>query len=115
MVAAAVSAVEGLLFLGYAVLEIANLTDTRMAMGLTTAGFFLLYGAVLVVCGWRLTRLDSWARSPLVFAQLIHLGLAWSFWGESTRPVSIALALGAVVVLGGIFHPASIDALADDE
>ena len=107
--------VQGLLFLGYAVLEVAHLSDSRMAMGLTTSAFFGLYGAVLALCAWRLTRLDSWARSPLVFAQLVHLGLAWSFWGGSTRPISVALVVAAVIVLAGVFHPASIDALDDED
>lgn len=113
-VAATVAAVQGLLFLAYAVLEIAHLSGTRLAMGLTTTGFFAVYGAGLVFCAWRLTRLDAWARSPLVFAQLIHLGLAWNFWGGSTKPVSVALVIAAVVVLAGIFTPASVDALADE-
>ena len=110
-VAATVAAVQGLLFVGYAVLEIANLSGSRVAMGVTTSGFFGLYGVGLIVCAWRLTRLESWARAPLVLAQLIHLGLAWSFWGGSTRPVSVVLLLAAAIVLAGVFHPASIDAL----
>jgi hypothetical protein len=49
-----------------------------------------------------------------VVAQLIQLLVAWSFVGGSTTPVAIGLALSAVLVLVGIFHPASLDALADD-
>lgn len=113
-VAATVAGVQGLLFLGYAVLEIAHLSGERVAMGLTTTGFFAMYGAGLIFCAWRLTRLDSWARSPVVLAQLIHLGLAWNFWGGATRPVSVALAIGALVVVAGIFHPLSIDALSEE-
>ena len=105
-VAATVAAVQGLLFLAYAVLEIAHLSGGRVAMGLTTTGFFAVYGAGLVFCAWQLTRLESWARSPVVLAQLIHLGLAWNFRGGSTMPVAIALLVCAIVVLAGVFHPA---------
>ena len=111
VVASSLAAVQGLVFLGYAVLEIARTDADRLAMGVTTSVFFGLYGLALVLCGWRLTRLDSWARSPVVLAQLIHLGLAWSFWGPETRAVSIGLAMVAVVVLAGVLHPASIAAL----
>lgn len=114
VVAATVAGVQGLLFVGYAVLELAHLTGSRVAMGLTTSGFFGIYGLALLLCAWRMARLDSWARSPLVLAQLIHLGLAWNFWGGSTRPVSVAIVVSAGVVLAGIFHPASISALAED-
>lgn len=83
-------------------------------MGATTSIFFLLYGLGLVLCAWRLSRAEAWARSPVVLAQLIHLGLAWSFWGPETRWVSIGLALVSGIVLIGLFHPASVRALADE-
>ena len=80
-------------------------------MGVTTTVFFLVYGAGLAFCAWRVTRLESWARAPLVLAQLIQLGVAWSFRGGSSTPVAVGLALVAVLVIAGIFHPASLDAL----
>lgn len=113
MVAASVAGLQGLLFVGYAVLEIARTDADRVAMGATTSLFFLLYGLGLLLCSWRLVRLDSWARSPVVLAQLIHLGLAWSFWGPETWAVSVVLVVASVVVLAGLFHPASVQALAD--
>lgn len=111
VVAAGLAGVQGVLMLAYAVLEIASTPATRLAMGATTSAFFALYGLALLLCAWRLLRLESWARSPVVLAQLIHLGLAWSFWGGSTRAVSVALAVAAVVVIAGILHPASIAAV----
>jgi hypothetical protein len=47
-------------------------------------------------------------------AQLIQLGVAWSFWGGSSTPAAVALAVVALVVLVGVFHPASLAALSDD-
>ena len=40
--------------------------------------------------------------------------MAWSFRGGDTTVVAIAIAVVAVVVLAGLFHPASVEALADD-
>ena len=81
---------------------------------LTTAVFFLGYGAGLLLCAWQLTRRASWARSPVILAQLIQLGLAWSFWGGDTTLVAIALAVVALVVGAGVLHPDSMRALADE-
>ncbi|QZY30161.1 hypothetical protein [Nocardioides coralli] len=93
--------------------EVATLASTRLAMGLTTAAFFAVYGVGLLLCAWQLARRESWARSPVVLAQLIQLGLAWSFRGDGTTWVAILLAVAGVVVIAGVLHPASLEALAD--
>ena len=54
--AASVTAVEGLVLLALAVLEIASLTGGRLTMGLTTALFFAAFGLLLMACGWLITR-----------------------------------------------------------
>jgi hypothetical protein len=113
-VASSIVAVEGLLLLAYAVLELASIGTGRVAMGLTTSVFFAIYGAGLVACAWAVSRRHSWARSPIVLAQLIQLGVAWSFRGGDTTLVAVAIAVVAVVVLAGLFHPASLEALSDD-
>ncbi len=111
LVAASLVAVEGLLLLGYAVLEAVNADADRLAVAVTTGTFFLLYGGGLMLCAWGLLLRHSWARSPIVLAQFIQLGVAWSFWGGDTTAVALGLALVAVVVLVGVFHPASLQAL----
>ena len=114
IVAASLVTVEGLLLLVFAVLELASLDSDRLAMGATTSIFFLVYGAGLLLCAWSLVRAQSWARSPVVLTQLIGLGVAWSFRGGDTTAVAVAIAVVAGVVLAGLFHPASLAALADD-
>jgi zinc transporter ZupT len=49
-----------------------------------------------------------------VFAQLIQLLIAFSFWGGSTKAVAIALAVAAVGVLACVFQKASTEALTDN-
>ena len=114
-VAASLAAVEALIFVILAVAEIAAFQGDKVVMGATTTIFFLGYGAGLAVCAWFLARLRSWARAPIVVAQLIQLLVAWSFRGGQTTWVAVALAVVAAVVLAGIFHPQSLDALAEDD
>jgi hypothetical protein len=111
VVAASLVAVEGGLLLMYALLEMGSLSADRLTMGITTAAFFAVYGAGLLVCTWQLTGGRSWARSPIVLAQLIQLGVAWSFRGDDTTWVAICLAVVALVVIAGVLHPASVEAL----
>jgi len=115
LVAASLVAVEGLLLLGYGVLEAFALTSGRVTMGVTTAVFFAAYGAGLVACAWGLATLRTWARGPALLAQLIQLGVAWSFRGGDTTPVAAGLAVVSVITVVGLLHPASTRALVGDE
>ena len=47
----------------------------------------------------------------MLLAQLIQLGLAWSFREGGTVVAAIGLAVVAIIVLAGLFHPASMQAL----
>jgi hypothetical protein len=114
LVAAVLAALEAAVFVVTALLEIVSISGLRVTMGVTTALFFLGYSAALGLCAWGLTRLAGWSRAPVVLAQLIQLGVAWSFRGGETTAVTVVLALVAIVVLAGIFHPASTRALVDD-
>ena len=109
--AAVVAALQGLGLLGYGVLELFSLTSGRVTMGVTTAAFFAAYAAMLLVGAWGLLGLHSWARGPVVLAQLVWLGVAWSFRSGGTPWVALLLAVSAVVAVGGLLAPASIAAL----
>jgi hypothetical protein len=99
-----------LLLEGFSLLP--SLSGERAAVGVTSVAFFLLYGGALGWCAWNLRRQRSWARSPVVLAQLIQILTATSFWGGATTYVAVALIFVGVVVLAGIFHPDSLAALA---
>jgi len=109
--AAGLTLVEGLLTVMYGIGEAVHITSDRVVMGVTTSIFFVAYGAAMMVCAWGLNRLRTWARGPVLLAQLILLGLAWSFREGDTLPVAIGLAVPAVIVLVGMLVPSSVDAL----
>ena len=109
--AAGMTFVEGLLTVLFGLTEAVQLDSDRLVMGLTTTLFFLVYGAALVVCSWGMNTLRPWSRGPVLLTQLVWLGLAWSFRDGRTFPVAVVLAIMAAIVLAGLLHPRSIDAL----
>jgi hypothetical protein len=115
VVAASLAAVEGVLVVAYGVLLAADVHADRATMGVTTSVFFILLGALLAGCAWYVVHGRTWARSPIVVAQVMALGLAWNFLGGSTTWVSVVLAVVSVVVLVGLLHPASVEALGDQD
>ena len=110
-VAAGLTLVEGLLTFVYGLGQVLNLDSDQLVIGLSTSVFFLAYGAGLLACSWGLNADRPWARGPVLLAQLIWLGLAWNFREGGTLLVAIFLAVFAVVVLAGLLHPRSIEAL----
>ncbi len=114
LVGVVLAAVEGTVLAGYGVAEALFLSGDRLTMGLTTAVFFLAYGVGLFVVAWAAWRLAAWARAPLVMAQLIQLGVAWSFRGGSTTPAAAVLAVVALVALASLLHPDTTRVLVGD-
>ena len=111
VVACSLVALEAVSLVIFGVVELRSLETSKLTMGLTTSLFFAVYGVGLAVFAWLLYRLQSWTRAPVVLAQLIQLGVAWSFRSGATAFVSVVLTVVAVVVLVGVFHPASLRAV----
>jgi hypothetical protein len=118
-VAVALTALESVLLVVLSVVQIVNFSGDRVAMNVTVVAFFLICAAGLALCARALVLGQSWARSPIVLAQLIQLGVAWSFVqadaGKGDKTVAWFLAALSVVVLVGIFHPRSLARLAQDD
>jgi hypothetical protein len=114
LVASLVVALQGLGMIVFAVLEVANTSSAHVGVAVTTAIFFLVVGAGLLLFARGLARVRSWARGPVVAAELIELLTGYSFVGGNTTLVGVVLAVVAVVVLICVFHPASIRAMAAD-
>jgi hypothetical protein len=109
-----VVAAEGLVLIVLGIAEAFTIHGSRLVLGLTTAAFFVGYGAGLGFVARGLSRASTWSRGPAVFAQLIQILVAYSFWGGSTTAVAIALAVAALGVLACVFQKVSTEALADD-
>jgi hypothetical protein len=109
--AAGLTLVQGLLTAMYGIGEAVHISSQRLVMGVTTSVFFVVYGAAMVLCAWGLNRLRTWARGPVLLAQLMFLGLAWNFREGDTLPLAIAMAVPAALVLVGMLMPSSVDAL----
>lgn len=112
-VAASLVAVQGVVLVGLAVADLANVDPDRRSVAIAGAVFFGGYGIALLACAFALVRRVSWVRGPVLLTQLVQLGIAWNvrdFW-----PLAVPVAVAALVVLAGMLHPASIDALAADE
>jgi hypothetical protein len=110
-VALALTLLEGAGLVVYGLALIPAMSGEKIAMGATTPLFFLCYGTFLGFCAWQLHRLRTWARAPVVLAQLIQMLVGASFRGGSTTVVAVVAVVVAVIVLAGIFHPASMGAL----
>ena len=109
-VAAALVGLQGVVLAVWAALVLVHIST----MSVTTALFFLVYGAALGACAYGLLRLQSWSRAPIVLTQLITLGLAWDA-RHSNAPVAVALAVVALVALGCVLNRTSLAALSSDE
>jgi peptidoglycan/LPS O-acetylase OafA/YrhL len=115
LVAAVLVGLEGLFVCVLAVLEVVALDTDRVALGITTALFFLVLGAGLMFCAWGLFRVRSWARGPVVATELIGVLLSFSFWGGETTLAAVVILLVSLAGLVGVLHPASTRALAADD
>jgi hypothetical protein len=82
-------------------------------VAISGAVFFAGYGAGLLACAVALVRRVAWVRGPVLLTQLVQLGLAWNV--RDFLPLAIPMALAAVVVIAGMLHPASIDALTAED
>lgn len=111
LVAAGVTFAQGLLTAVFGISEAFSISSHRLVLGVTNTAFFVAYGAALVFCAWGLHAVRPWARGPVLFAQLLWLGLAWNFRHGSTWPISAGMAASALVVLTGLLHRRSMAVL----
>ena len=113
-VAAGLTALEGVLVVAYAVVGVLALSGSHRGAGVAAVVFFLAYGVALTLFARALTRLRPWARSPILLTQVIGVLVVWNFGALLSTPLAVGVTVAAVVVLGGLFHPASVRALARD-
>jgi hypothetical protein len=107
VMAAALLALEAVIALGYAALEVGQVRMTRAAVGVGVAILMAGFGLLLLLVARGVFRGKRWSRGPAVATQLILLPIAWSFRGGVTTWVSVTLAALAIAVLVGVLHPRS--------
>lgn len=114
LVAAVIVSVEAFVFGVLAVLELFSVSSDRVGLGVVVTVFLVAVAAGLLWAAWQVAHGEAWARSPLVLAQLIQLGLAWNFRGDPAW-LAPAIAVPAVVVLACLISPPVTRALSDDQ
>ena len=103
-----------MIFLLLGVLTLADVDGANALSDVGIALFLGVYGAAQLYACRRLLAWQAGARSPLVFTQLILLGLAWGL-KDSDRPwLGVVMAVGAAVALIGLLAPAVTRALTVD-
>jgi hypothetical protein len=107
VLAAAALALEALIALGYAALEIGQIQMSRAVVGVGVTILMACFGLFLLLVARNVLRGRRWSRGPAVATQLILLPLALSFAGGGTTWVSVVLAILAIAVLVGVLHPRS--------
>ncbi|MDN5745484.1 MAG: hypothetical protein L0H31_10235 [Nocardioidaceae bacterium] len=108
-VVSSVVAVQGVILLALAAVEMVDAEEGRRALAWSTAGFFAVYGAVLLAAAVGLMRRGHWVRGSVLITQLIALGLAWNI--REHVAAAIMLALAAIIAIAGMLHPDSVAAL----
>jgi hypothetical protein len=107
VVAAVLLALEALIALAYAALEIGQVRVSRAVVGVGVTILMAVFGVLLLFVARGVFRGKRWSRGPAVATQLILLPLALSFAGGGTTWVSFCLAVMAIAVLVGVLHPRS--------
>lgn len=109
--AVVVVALESAALLAFGVAEFTKVDPAHASVAVTSGGFFVLYAAGLALAARALLRLRGWSRGPVVLAQFIQLGVAWSFFGHDTKGVAVLLAIAALGVLVVVLSPTTTDLL----
>jgi hypothetical protein len=109
--AAVLVGLEALALLVFATAAVFTIDSDRIVLGATNAAFFFVYAFGLGLCARGLARLRSWCRGPIVLTQIIQLGIAWSFVGQGTGWLTVALTVPALLVLACVLAPSTTSAL----
>ncbi len=112
VLAVSLVALQGLALIGLGVFSLASLTRERFALGVGVGLFFLAFACLLLAAARAIHRGETWGRGPVLLAQLIQLGLAWTNRQELPLLLTGALVVTAVVAVLGVVHPASVERLA---
>lgn len=108
---AGITALLGLAAIAFGVVQAFNVEPRRWVVGVGTAILITGYGALLLVTANGLRRARRWSRGPAVAVHLLHLPVAYGFWGPPTTWVAAVLGGSALVCLVALLTPTATAAL----
>lgn len=114
-IAAAIIGIEALVYLVFGVIAIASLSDKAAGDSIGVGLFLAAYGFAQLFAASKLLRRHSWARGPLVFTQLIQVGLAWGLRDSDRQWLGVVMAVAAVAALACLLAPSVTRALIDED
>ena len=115
VIAVAIVGIEAAVYVVFGVIAIASLSGNGAADSVGIGLFLVAYGVAQLFAGSKLLQWHTWARGPLVFTQLIQVGLAWGLRDSDRQWLGIVMATTAVVSLACMLVPAVTRALIDEE
>lgn len=106
---------EAIVYVVFGAIAIASISGGKAGDSLGIGIFLAAYGLAQAFACRKLLQWHTWARGPLVFTQLIQLGLAWGL-RDSQRPwLAVVMAISAAVALVCLLAPTVTRALIDEE
>lgn len=102
---------EGVLgLIGAAVYVVRGLAgaDQHIVSGYGNALWLVCICGAVLAGGWALITGRRWGRGIGVFANLLLLGVAWYVFQSGQWQYAIAVALVAIVTLGLLFSPSTV-------
>lgn len=108
-------AIEALAYVVVGVIAITSVSAGKAADSAGIGLFLVVYGVAQLFAAHKLLQWHTWARGPLVFTQLIQLGLAWGLRHSDQQWLSAVMAVAAALTLGCLLAPSVTRALIDDE
>ncbi|MGZ5368599.1 MAG: hypothetical protein ACXWXV_04995 [Aeromicrobium sp.] len=120
VIAVALVAVEAMAYVVFAFIELFSISGGANASGIGIGLFLALYGLAQLFACWMLLKWRAWARGPLIFTQLVQLGLAWGLkdWGmreSEALLLALLMAITAAVALVCLVLPTVTRALLDED
>jgi hypothetical protein len=113
-VAAAIVALESVVYIGVGGLDLADTSGGPIGVGLGAGILLVAYGLGQLFAAWHVCQGQRWARAPLVVTQLILILLGKDVRPEGQPWIAPTLIVSALVVLGCLLAPPVTRALSDN-
>lgn len=114
-VAVGVISAEAAAYILFALWGLGDIAAGGVPSALGVAAFLAGFGLAQLYACWKLWQWQSWARGPLVFTQLIVVGLSWGLRDSSEPWIAAVLLTCAVTSLVCLLATPVTRALMDGE